>query len=506
MAERASKAASDAHNIERGALPEVVAYLAVSAIVLLLMVIFGLLMRLQQAQAIPLGAPWFYRLMTLHGAGMVGIAGLSGAAIMWHFLGRHVTLSRMIFRVNLGLFLAGVTSILGSVFLGNFYGAWTFLHPLPSTSMGAWSAPAAAAFLGGLLVIGVGFLLLYLDVGRALLAGYESLGRALGWPQLFGGSDEPAPPPAVVASAMVTVVNTCALVVGASILGMMLINLFQPQFRVDPLLAKGMIYFFGHVFINATIYMAVIAVYEILPRYTQRPWKANRPFLAAWTAATFMVLFIFPHHLLMDFAFPTWFLVMGQVLGYTSMLPVVLITAYGALMQVYRSGIRWDMASRLLFVSTLGWAAGVMPAFIDGTIRVNYVMHNTLWVPGHFHTYLLLGMITMVFGFMYYLIKPSANAPDRVFERAAFWTFMVGSIGFVMSFLYSGVLSVPRRYAVHLPEWIPYSQLGAAFATLVVVAVTVFLAQFLLGAGSARGDQARAGLLVASGDGDAVGA
>ena len=34
-----------------------------------------------------------------------------------------------------------------------------------------------------------------------------------------------------------------------------------------------MIYFFGHVFINATIYMAVIAVYEMMPLYTHRPWR-----------------------------------------------------------------------------------------------------------------------------------------------------------------------------------------------------------------------------------------
>jgi len=34
------------------------------------------------------------------------------------------------------------------------------------------------------------------------------------------------------------------------------------------------------VFINATIYMAVIVVYEILPRYTGRPWKSNKALLA----------------------------------------------------------------------------------------------------------------------------------------------------------------------------------------------------------------------------------
>jgi cytochrome c oxidase subunit I len=75
-----------------------------------------------------------------------------------------------------------------------------------------------------------------------------------------------------------------------------------------------MIYFFGHVFINATIYMAVIAVYEILPVYTHRACKTNRAFYIAWVLSTLTVLTVGPHHLLMDFAMPGWALVAGQII------------------------------------------------------------------------------------------------------------------------------------------------------------------------------------------------
>lgn len=480
--------------LDHGADGSVLAYLVTTAAVLLLMMVFGLLMRLEQAQFINMGPNWFYEIMTLHGAGMVGITSLSGAAIMWHFLRQYVDLSRGIFIANLVLFLVGVGMILDSVLLGHFHGAWTFLFPLPSKSMGLWSQGAAALFMGGLLVIGVGFLLLYLDIARAVIGRYGNFARALGWPQLFGTDDGNAPPPAVVASTMVTIVNITGLVVGASILGMMLVNLYVPGFTIDALLAKGMIYFFGHVFINATIYMAVIAVYEILPRYTQRPWKSNKVFLASWTASTLMVLFIFPHHLLMDFAFPTWFLVMGHIIGYMNTFPILVVTGYGALMIVFRSGIRWDMASGLLFVSLFGWAAGAMPAFIDGTITVNYVMHNTLWVPGHFHTYLLLGMVAMVFGFMYYLGKPDQKAADSLIDRAAFWGFVIGSLGFTLTFLYSGKESVARRYAVHLPEWVPFDRIGSLFAALVVACSLFFVLRFLFRLGLAGRDYPRASL------------
>lgn len=482
------------HKPERGADAGVLAYLVTAAAVLLLMMCFGLMMRLEQAQLINLGPIRFYQLMTLHGAGMVGIAGIAGAAVMWHFLRQYVNLSKGIFIANLVLFLVGVVMILASVLLGQFHGAWTFLYPMPGKSMGMWSPGAAALFMGGLLVLGVGFLLMHLDIARALIARYGNFARALGWPQLFGTDDGEAPPPTVVASAMVTIVNVIGLVAGASILTMMLVNLYIPSFEIDPLLAKGMIYFFGHVFINATIYMAVIAVYEILPRYTQRPWKANKVFLASWTASTLMVMFIFPHHLLMDFAFPKWMLIMGHIIGYLNTFPILVVTGYGALMIVFRSGIRWDAASKLLFISLFGWAAGAMPAFIDGTIRVNLVMHNTLWVPGHFHTYLLLGMVAMVFGFMYYLGKPHQKAEDSFLDRVAFWGFTAGTLGFTLSFLYSGKESVARRYAVHLPEWVPYDRIGSLFAALVVASTILFVVRFLSRLALAGRDYPRASL------------
>jgi len=367
-------------DVSPGVNPCVVAYIAVSGVVLLLLL--GLALRLAQAEWLPMPPDFFYEMMTAHGVGMVGIAGLAGAGIMWHFLGRYVGLSQGILVANLVLFLAGVVMILAAVFLGGFGGAWTFLYPLPATSGGVWELEAAGLYLGGLLVVGVGFLLFYLDAGRAIIAEYGGLGAALGWPVLIGSHQARLPEPTVIASTMVVIVNTLGLISGATVLGISLINIAMPSFVIDPLLAKNMTYFFGHVFINATIYMTVIAVYEILPGYTGREWRASKLFLWGWTASTILVLIAFPHHLLMDFVMPRWALVIGQIASYAAGLPVLVVTAYGALTLVYRSGIRWDAASSLLFLSLFGWAAGIVPAIIDATIRVNLVMHNTMWVPG----------------------------------------------------------------------------------------------------------------------------
>jgi cytochrome c oxidase subunit 1 len=162
---------TDAHPASLG----VKLYLGTSLVVFLLMMLAGLLMRATQANWLEIPPDIFYQLMTAHGAGMVGISGFAGAAIMWHFLGRYVQLNPTVLFINFGLFLVGVVLILGSIFLGGYAGGWTFLWPLPAKSMGIWSAHAAASFVGGLLLIGVGFLIFYLDAGIAITKKYGSV-------------------------------------------------------------------------------------------------------------------------------------------------------------------------------------------------------------------------------------------------------------------------------------------------------------------------------------------
>jgi cytochrome c oxidase subunit I len=456
----------------------VTTYTAITAVVLALLMVFGLAMRASQGGVITIPPNRFYQLLTAHGIGMVAISGLGGAAVMWYFLSRYVSLSRGILLANLACFLAGVVLVLGAIFLGGFAAAWTFLFPLPAHSLGVWGTGATTAYLLGVLLVGVGFLLLYLDTGRAIIRTYGSLGKALGWPQAFGRSSAESPPPTVVASTVVTIINIPAIAIGAVILTISLINALAPGFRVNALLAKNLTYFFGHVFINSTIYMSVIGVYEILPTFTGRPWKSTRPFLIAWTATMLMVLAVYPHHLFMDYANPRWASVLGQILSYTSGLPVLGVTAVATLANVYRSGMKWSVTSSLLFISVMGWSVGVVPAIVDGTIAINRVMHNTLWVPGHFHLYLLLGVAAMQFGFMYFLTA-AKGAADSVIDRAALWAYLAAGMAFAIVFLAAGAMSVPRRWAVHEAPWMGLDRLGAAFALVTVAAVVVFVVSFL---------------------------
>ena len=137
----------------------------------------------------------------------------------------------------------------------------------------------------------------------------------------------------------------------------------------------------------------------------------------------------------------------------------------------------------MLTLGGFGWAAGVDPAILDGIIQVNTVLHNTQFVPGHFHFYLLLGLVAMAFGFMLWLTRSRQSSSLSGFANLLLWLYVVGGLGVVGTFLYAGSVSVPRRWAEHLPQWQGIDLIGTLFSILVVLGALYFLIRYVVGFG-----------------------
>jgi cytochrome c oxidase subunit I len=90
----------------------------------------------------------------------------------------------------------------------------------------------------------------------------------------------------------------------------------------------------------------------------------------------------------------------------------------------------------------------------------------------------MLGMMAMMIGFMTYLTSPR---PRYGFAWLGFWLYVGGGSVFVLAFLLAGSASVPRRYAVHLPEWLPYDRMGSIGAALAIAGVLILVARFFAG-------------------------
>jgi cytochrome c oxidase subunit 1 len=249
----------------------------------------------------------------------------------------------------------------------------------------------------------------------------------------------------------------------------------------DPLLMKNLTFFFGHTLVNITMYLGVAVVYDVLPEYAGRPWKTNRVVAISWNAVLLIVLFAYFHHLYMDFVQPGVLQAIGQIASYASALPAAVVTLFGALLLVYHSRMRWNLASLLFFLGLAGWAIGGVAAVIDSTISANVRLHNTLWVPAHFHTYFVAGLVFMIVGYYYHRCQDVTLLPEHVsWQKIAVAIMVVGAYGFFAMFYVAGAYSVPRRYAVYpaeLAHGAGYATAAALFATVFLLGFIVYLAQ-----------------------------
>ncbi len=446
--------------------------MAITFVLFPILILLGIYLRTVQAGGLTGLQSWFYPLMTLHGVGMVGVWYVASMASVSDVLSRHVTPSALIGRIALIGTLIGVVLLLACVFLGRFAAGWYFLYPLPFK--GEWPAWSTVIFLLSLTVLGATWLIWSLDLLRAIAKRY-TLSQALGWHYLAGRS-EPVLPPAVLITTVSLIAGVAALLSGVIVLALYYIELLAGTAN-DALLMKNITFFFGHTLVNLSMYLGVAVVYEVLPAYAGRPWKTNRIVAISWNCVLLIVLFAYFHHLYMDFVQPGILQTIGQVASYASAIPAAVVTIFGALLLVYRARMRWNLASLLLYLGLAGWAIGGVGAVIDSTISANLRLHNTLWVPAHFHTYFLAGLVFMVVGYFYHRCQEMAELPESAgVQKLAIVLMVIGAYGLFAAFYFAGAYSVPRRYAAY-PAELAY---GATYAAAGAASASAFLLGFIL--------------------------
>jgi cytochrome c oxidase subunit 1 len=98
----------------------------------------------------------------------------------------------------------------------------------------------------------------------------------------------------------------------------------------------------------------------------------------------------------------------------------------------------------LVMFGFIGGISGV----VMGTEQLNLIMHNTIYVPGHFHGTVVAGT-TLAFMAMTYLVVPLVFQRDLIFKRLAQWQpylFGIGVAGISLFMMGAGTLGVARRH------------------------------------------------------------
>ena len=451
-------------------------WIAITLVLFPVLIIFGIIMRTVQGNALHSAEGWFYPLMTVHGLGMAGVWFVGAMACTERVISKYTSPSYRVSKFAQVGTVVGVLLLLVSVFIGRFAAGWYFLYPLPMK--GNWPSWATMVFLISITVLGASWLIWCLDLMRAIAQRYP-LTKAFGW-HLIAGKTDPVVPPAIMITTVSLVATIACLLAGVVTLVLYYIEIF---FGVpnDALLVKNLTFFFGHLLVNLSLYLGVGAIYDVLPEYADRPWKNNRVVAIAWNTVLAVVLLAYFHHLYMDFVQPRALQYIGQIASYASSLPSAIVTIFGAFLLIYRAKMRWTLASSLLFFSLMGWSIGGMGAVIDSTIAVNSKFHNTLWVPAHFHTYMIEGLVLMVLGYFYHYVQGLTKMPESTgWHKTIFVTLLISGYGFLLMFYIGGMNSIPRRYALYPSELTygaTYALIAAGFATLFLIALIFYIVE-----------------------------
>lgn len=427
-------------------------YLASGLTIAAAMMLVGLTMRISQTEWISLGPNVFYELLTLHGAGMIVALVVCAMGGLWFLIRRRISLNAPVAVLSWVFIMLGVVAVVISIVFGHFTALYTFLYPLPF--MGSWPSWATGLFLIGMMLINIGWMLWAFQILGGVLRAFGGLRGALGWDfawhtKKFEMSGRHPPPPeafpAVVAGIDGLLTGMSAMLLGVALI----VRWIDPRVLISPLWAKNLTYFYMHAFANLIIYMLAAFVYVGLSYATKREYHTSKAFVFGWWSSLIFILTNYFHHLYMDFPQPRILQYFGELSSYLSAVPVTAVTVFGAMILVWRSRMRWSLGAVFLYSGLIGWVIGGIGAELDASVPFNVHLHNTLWVPAHFHTYLLGGCMMFILGWVFLLLESRSERVTSLPMRWVVFTLSYGGmIVFLLSFYAGGVAGVPRRYSV----------------------------------------------------------
>jgi len=474
-----------------------ISYITASTAILAASGLLGVILR--WSQAVPqarVGDNFWYALMTAHGLGaFVGWAGfavmglafwvLAGVGFPVHGFGLAMA------RLSWWLMVLGVLGVIVTTIFMGFGASWVFLYPLPFYASGNWGAWATGLFsfsvlLAGLAIVTWCFAILHTVTNReALHSVSESIGKRLGlsfgWgflmPRTFATNPKPVPYPVIP----LAVIGFDMIIATLPLAGLLIWQILQSMGLVgtaNVLLAKNILWWFGHPVVYLLLFPAVAVYYWLIPRYAGRDLVAGNVIAIAWTVAVIANVLVWAHHLYLDYPSGT---VQAQI--NTAMQPITFalvlpsaLSLYSLAFTIYRSRFRWTPASTALFFGLVGWLLAGLSGVVNATIAFDVQVHNTLWVVGHFHHMAMLNIGLLIFGAVYALL-PELSGKALYSEKLGWmhvWTtFVAGMIVFGI-WLVQGLDGAPRRWAVLPSQFDTLTRISLVFVFLLAGAQALF--------------------------------
>ncbi|MEM0117825.1 MAG: cbb3-type cytochrome c oxidase subunit I [Conexivisphaerales archaeon] len=215
---------------------------------------------------------------------------------------------------------------------------------------------------------------------------------------------------------------------------------------LDTLVNQTIFWFYGHAVVYMLFLPAVVVLYFAIPLLVGRKIYSER---LAMIAAILYFAFsgIVPIHHLYLTVFPYWITIAQEVMTYGVVVPSIMTffnlwaTAKGV------KNISWNVPAAFAVVSFGGAIAAGVTGVANATVSFDAVIHNTMWVVGHFHAMIDLMIVPAAFALVY-LLQPVIMKRGWYSKRFAwlhFWLTLVGGAGISIFMDALGLEGVLRR-------------------------------------------------------------
>ena len=250
--------------------------------------------------------------------------------------------------------------------------------------------------------------------------------------------------------------------------------------KTDPELARTLFWFSGHAIVYFWLLPAYISWYTMIPK--QAGGKLPSDALARLVFILFLLLSIPTglHHQYTDPGLRADIKLIHLVLTFGVFFPSM-ITAFTLMMSLEHAGRSRGGTGLLGWIKTLPWGRpsftaqilamlgfvlGGISGIVNASYSVNLVVHNTAWIPGHFHLTVGTAVTLTLLGISYWLIPHLFGRAlwGRRVALAQAWLWFGGVLIFSRGQIIGGLAGLPRRLNVSvLPE--PYAAAIEGLAT-----------------------------------------
>ncbi|MED0657996.1 b(o/a)3-type cytochrome-c oxidase subunit 1 [Anoxybacillus ayderensis] len=425
----------------------------------------------------------YYTILTTHGV-LLGLVLTTFFIIGFQFAAVSRTAGTLSDRVRfwgwVGFWLMTIGTAITAfyILIGEASVLYTFYAPLQ----------AHAGFYIGLTLVVVG----------SWISGFSMFAHYAKWKKAHPGQVSPL-------LTFMSVVNMilwliCSLGVAATVLFQFIPWSLGYVDRINVLVSRTLFWYFGHPLVYFWLLPAYMIWYAIIPKIIGGKMFSDS--LARMSFILFLILSIpvgFHHQLVEPGIDPVW-KYLQVVLTFMVVIPS-LMTAFSmfATFEMYGRSkgatglfgwlrkLPWGDARFFApFVGMLFFIPAGAGGLVNASHQLNQVVHNTIWVTGHFHLTLATTVVLTFFGAAYWLIPHlTGRVMTKAMNRLAIIQTIVWSIGMIFmssAMHFAGLLGAPRRSAFstygdapQALEWIPYQIAQAVGGTILFIGIILVL-------------------------------